>query len=165
MNAIKITMLAATLLSAGAALADDGARTRAQIVAEVHAAQAAGLLHVLNGEDSGSFHLARQGSASALTRAQVAAQVAAAQRAGEIGLASSESGGSFHVAAVTAGGRSRAEVVAEMLAARDSGEMAAYVGEDSGSAWLARADHAARVAAAGQRAVLRTAAGSAAPTL
>lgn len=158
MKTIVITMGTAALLCATAALADDGARTRAEVVAEVHAAQAAGLLHVLGGEDSGSFHLARQAAAATLTRAEVAAQVAAAQRAGELGLAASESGGSFRIAeAATAGTRSRAEVVAEMLAARASGETAALIGEDSGSAWLARSWHDAQQALAARRATLRVA--------
>lgn len=157
MNAIRMTTMAVTLLAAGAVLADDGARTQAEVAAEVHAAQAAGLLHLLVGEDGGSFHFARQSGTTALTRAQVAAEVAAAQRAGEVGLAASEGGGSFQLAAMAGGGRSRAEVVAEMLAARASGETAAYAGEDSGSAWLARADHAARVAAAARRVVAQAA--------
>jgi hypothetical protein len=149
MNSIPLTTVTfAALCAFGSACADAGSpRTRADVVAEVHAARTAGTLGVLHGEDSGSFHLSRQLAPSGLTRDEVRAQVAAARAAGELGAMNAEDGGSHFLALHAAPGtRSRDEVRAEMLAARASGELQAMTGEDSGSFYLARAHAADRPA-------------------
>lgn len=142
MNSFQLTTatIAALCAFGSAAAGQDTPRSRADVVAEVQAARAAGTLGVLNGEDSGSFLLSRQDTPTGLTRDEVRAQLAAARAAGEVGAMSAEDSGSHFLALhATPGTRSREEVRAEMLAARASGELQAMTGEDSGSFHLARA--------------------------
>jgi hypothetical protein len=108
MNANRMTVVAATVLASlfGVARADDitpdpythmvSTRTRAEVVAELHAARANGEL--TQGEDSGSFHLSRQVWASGKTRAEVQAEVLAARQSGEMQALSGEDSGSFYFA-------------------------------------------------------------------
>lgn len=73
-------------------------RTRADVVAEVHAARSSGQLALASAEDSGSFELARQAGVAGKTRADVRAEVLAARANGELEAMSSEDSGSFHFA-------------------------------------------------------------------
>jgi hypothetical protein len=110
MNAIRHHLIAAAVLSAfvAAAQADDitpdpyrdmaSTLTRAEVVAARDAARTAGDLHVLHGEDSGSFHLARAAVPSTLTRAEVLAGVLAARGEGSLGALTGEDSGSFALA-------------------------------------------------------------------
>jgi hypothetical protein len=99
-------------------------------------------------EDSGSFYLSRQGSASSLTRADVIAASQAAWRSGEAAALVAEDSGSAYFASIPLGpGLDRAVVVAELDHARATGELGAFVGEDSGSAYLTRHLAATPVAA------------------
>jgi len=79
----KFTSLSAAVaiacVSAGLARADDSTPiTRAQVIAEVHAARASGELYAMGAEDSGSFWMSQQPWRSTLTREQVRAELAAA---------------------------------------------------------------------------------------
>jgi hypothetical protein len=137
----KITMVATLGLVAGAALAqqDAPALSRAQVVAELDAARAAGQLGIMTGEDSGSFYLARQSTPSGVARADVIAETTAAVAAGQLGAMTGEDSGSFYLAShSTPGTKTRAEVVAEMQAARAAGELGVMTGEDSGSFYLSQ---------------------------
>jgi hypothetical protein len=137
----KITMVAALGLVAGVALAqqDAPALSRAQVVAELDAARAAGQLGIMNGEDSGSFYLARQSTPSHVTRAEVVAEMQAARAAGQLGVMSGEDSGSFYLASYrTPSTRTRGEVIAEMQAARAAGQLGVMTGEDSGSFYLSQ---------------------------
>ncbi len=107
MNAIRQQVIAAAVLSAlGAAVqADDitpdtyrelvSTLSRAEVVAERDKARIAGDLRAFDGEDSGSFHLARAQLPSTLSRAQVKAEVLAARADGTLGALSGEDSGSF----------------------------------------------------------------------
>jgi hypothetical protein len=110
MNAIRYQLIAAAILSALAAAvqADDitpdpyrdmaSTLTRAEVVAARDAAPAAGELHVIHAEDSGSFHLAKAAVAGTLTRADVHAEVLVARRDGTLGALTGEDSGSFALA-------------------------------------------------------------------
>ena len=116
MNANRTTLVAAAVLACltGGARADDptpdpythmvmvSARTRADVVAELHAARASGELAMLNGEDSGSFQLAALRQAGTRTRAEVRAEVLAARQSGELDAMTGEDSGSFHLARANA---------------------------------------------------------------
>ena len=140
MNQIKITLVAAACLCALAGVrADDGSagRSRAEVVAELRAAQTAGMLGVMNGEDSGSHWLSQRPAEGGLTRAQVRAELAAARESGELAASISEHGATLFATAPP-GALTRAQVIAEMRAARASGEIAALTSEDSGAFFLAQ---------------------------
>ncbi|MBK9135411.1 MAG: DUF4148 domain-containing protein [Betaproteobacteria bacterium] len=136
----------------------DTPRSRADVIAEVQAARAAGTLEALTGEDSGSFHLAhvanlsRQASAGR-TRADVVAEVAEWRSSGAMEAFRAEFEGLVGLGSTLPPSTlTRAEVHGEVLAARASGELDAYAGEDSGSFHLARAGYgAAATAFAGVR--------------
>jgi hypothetical protein len=110
MNAFRMTAIAATALAGfiGNARAESptldpytpmtSTRTRAEVVAELHAARASGLLAQLHAEDGGSFALARQAFVPGKTRAEVRAEVLAARASGELAAMSGEDSGSFHLA-------------------------------------------------------------------
>lgn len=53
-----------TLAGASARAQTDSPRSRAEVIAGVHAARAAGTLGVYVGEDSGSFHLSQRAGTS-----------------------------------------------------------------------------------------------------
>lgn len=148
MNKI-VNLTAATamaLAQLGAARADDteAPRSRAEVVAELAAARAGGALGVMDGEDSGSFHLARQAPVSTLTRAEVRAAVLAARQGAEASVLTSEAGYALEQpAGPTPGARTRAQVVAELLQARASGELAALTAEGSEALHPARTNAAA----------------------
>jgi hypothetical protein len=138
MKHFQLIGVALAALIATTAGAQTGERSRAEVVAELHAARAAGLLGVMDGEDSGSFHLSRHPVASTLTRAEVRAAMLTARHSGETAALTGELAGRHITEPAWAGTRTRAEVRAEMLLARASGEMQALSGEDSGSVHLAR---------------------------
>lgn len=73
-------------------------RTRAEVLAELHAARASGSLAQAHAEDGGSFHLARQAWTSTRTRAEVMAEVLAAHRNGVAEVMTGEDSGSFYLA-------------------------------------------------------------------
>lgn len=110
MNAIRHHLIAAAVLStfAAAVQADDitpdsyrdmvSTLTRAEVVAARDAARTAGDLHVLHGEDSGSFRLARAAVPSTLTRAEVRAEVLVARSERTLGALTGEDSGSFALA-------------------------------------------------------------------
>lgn len=77
-------------------------RTRADVVAEVHAARSSGQLAQASAEDSGSFEVSRLAGVAGKTRAEVRAEVLAALASGELQVVSSEDSGSFHFARQTA---------------------------------------------------------------
>ena len=135
------TVSVAALCAFGGAIAGEaGERSRADVVAEMHAARASGLTDALHSEDCGSFHLSRQTATAGLTRAEVLAQLAAARASGEFAELHSEGSGSDYLTRHAAPSTlTRAQVRAEMLAARASGELQAMTSEDSGSAYMASA--------------------------
>lgn len=124
MNAFRKTLIAAAVLSAFAAAvrADDitpdpyrdmvTTFTRAQVVAERDAARAAGELGALDGEDGGSFHLARIEAPSQLAREQVRAEVLAARADGSLDTMTGEDSGSFALARARVGEPVAHEIVA-----------------------------------------------------
>lgn len=140
MTRFNLTIVSVAALCAfGSAIASEaGERSRADVVAETHAARVSGLLDALQGEDSGSFHLSSQAASSGLTRAAVHAQLAAARASGEFAELHSEDSGSDYLTRHAAPSTlTRAQVRAEMLAARASGELQAMTSEDSGAAYMA----------------------------
>ena len=157
MKTYRLTVAALSLIGALVAAnvqaEGDSPRSRADVVAEVLAARAAGTLGVLAGEDAGSFHMLREPSTSR-PRADVVAELAewrtsgamAAFRAEFEGLVSQ--GSTMPPSTLT-----RAEVRAQVLAARASGELDAYAGDDSGSFHLARVEAAQAAAYAAKQRV------------
>jgi len=116
----KFTSLAAAVamacVGAGLARADDSAPiTRAQVIAELHAARASGELYAMGAEDSGSFWMSQQPWHSTITRAQVRAELAAACSDGAcMAMTEGEAVPRFHAAAAAAASPlTRAEVSAE----------------------------------------------------
>lgn len=112
-NTRRFTLIASATLAAlsglsGTARADDitpdpythmvSTRTRAEVVAELHAARASGSMAQAHAEDGGSFQLARQAWASGRTRAEVHAEVLAARRSGETAAMTGEDSGSAYLA-------------------------------------------------------------------
>ncbi|MFN6994315.1 MAG: DUF4148 domain-containing protein [Aquincola tertiaricarbonis] len=92
----------AGLLCTASALAQqaaaDAGPTRAQVQAEMRAAEASGETRALTGEDSGSAWLQARPAPAALSRAEVRRQVLEARRSGELGALSTEDSGSFYLA-------------------------------------------------------------------
>ncbi|MBI5722013.1 MAG: DUF4148 domain-containing protein [Burkholderiales bacterium] len=143
MKANQFTMtMAAVLAMFGTAQANPGCETpltRAQVAAETVAARDDGRFQAMTGEDSGSFWLSRQATATSLTRAEVVAQMR--EGGGQARAMTGEDSGSFQLARqTTPSARTRAVVLAEVTEARRAGDLAALTGEDSGSVHLARQD-------------------------
>ncbi len=104
-----------TLAAANTQPEGDTPRSRADVVAEVLAARAAGTLGLLAGEDGGSFHFATEVS-QGRSRAEVRAQWLAARDSGELDAYTGEDSGSFHLARIDA---AQAAAVAAKRARRD----------------------------------------------
>lgn len=105
MNQALVSFLsaaAAGLLCTAPALAqtapEEAGLSRAQVQAELRAAQARGEVAALTAEDSGSAWLAARQAPGRLTRAEVVQQVMAARRAGELGVLTTEDSGSAWLA-------------------------------------------------------------------
>jgi hypothetical protein len=131
-----------TLAGASAQAQTDSPRSRAEVIAEVHAARAAGTLGAYAGEDSGSFHLSQQAGTSR-PRSEVVAELTQYRESGAMALDLAEEAGIVPWGSrLPASTLARAEVQAEVVAARASGELGAYAGEDSGSFRLAARGHA-----------------------
>jgi hypothetical protein len=128
-----------TLAGASAQAQTDSPRSRAEVIAEVHAARAAGTLGAYSGEDSGSFHLSRQAGTSR-PRAEVVAELTAFRESGAMAAQVPED--QFFASQGSPSTLTRAEVVAELTAARAAGELGVLHGEDSGSFHIAQRGHA-----------------------
>ncbi len=137
----RTALAALAMLAAQATLAQadgDRPRSRAEVAAEVLAARAAGTLAAMHGEDSGSFHLARQPFASR-PRAEVVAELNEYRESGErAAQVAEELAVIFYASRLPPSLLTRAQVRAEAIAARASGEAAAMVGEDSGAFYMAQ---------------------------
>jgi|GEM_PF-2200144 len=92
-----LLMVGLGLGALGVAAASDstGAKSRAEVVAELNAARSSGELAAWVGEDSGSFYLSRQGVVSTTSRRQVLADVVAARRSGNLEWMYREDSGSY----------------------------------------------------------------------
>ena len=126
-HALKSIVIALGVATCGAALAveEEAPRTRAEVVAERNAALASGWVAAMMGEDSGSFHLARQPWVSTRTRAEVMAELKAARADGTLAELNSEAGGPIYARVQTASSVTRAQVREELRQALASGEVAA----------------------------------------
>ncbi|CAA2107005.1 DUF4148 domain-containing protein [Variovorax paradoxus] len=143
LNAAMAALAASLLLSAGAASAQG--LSRAEVVAQLKAAQASGQLAALTGEDSGSAYLAQHFHPSE-TRTEVKTELAQARADGTLGVLASTDSGSAYLSRHFMSSEPRAEVKAELASAEKSGHFDALYGEDSGSFYLA---HGGRTAGAG----------------
>lgn len=78
----------------GVARADNaaGAKSRADVVAELQAARSSGELDALAGEDSGSFYLSRQRVGNSVSRQQVLANAVASHRSSQVWMHGEDSG-------------------------------------------------------------------------
>ena len=119
-----------TLAGASAQAQTDAPRSRAEVIAEVHAARAAGTLGAYAGEDSGSIHLSQQAGASR-PRAEVVAELSNYRESGAMAAQVAED--QFFALPTGPSTLSRAEVLAELAVASTSGSAGAWHGEDSGS--------------------------------
>jgi hypothetical protein len=98
----KLIHISAVLVLAGGAFdaswaqdAEAAPRTRAEVLAELNAARSSGELGAMTGEDSGSFHLARQEAGPTQSRLQVRAELLRARSSGQLDWLSAEDSGSF----------------------------------------------------------------------
>lgn len=129
----KLTVIALTLLAAGAAMADGGASaalSREQVIAELQRARAAGEMDHLDSEIGYTPQLA----VSTKTRAEVVAELQRARAAGEMDQLDSEGG--YVPKITTASTTTRAQVLAELERARASGELELINSEDPSRAML-----------------------------
>lgn len=114
MNATKFFAAAALVLSSSAFAQTAEGNTRAQVSAELQAAQAAGLL-----SSGGEAYQNSIDFESAKTRAEVKAETIAAQNAGLI--VSGDQYGAILTVIAAPSGKTRAEVQAEFIQARELG--------------------------------------------
>lgn len=133
--------LAATVMLTAAGAASAQSLTRAEVVAQLKAAQASGQLAALTGEDSGSAYLSRHFQASE-PRAEVKAELAQAKADGSLGVLAATDSGSAYLSRNFKSTEPRAEVKAELATAEKSGHFDALYGEDSGSFFLAHGGNA-----------------------
>ena len=113
----KLTVIALSLLAAGAAMAEG--LSREQVVAELVRARNSGELIAQQSENAGTVGLSD--TRSTQTRAAVLAEYQRARAAGELARSDAESYGI--AAPLTVSTKTRAEVLAELQAARASGEL------------------------------------------
>lgn len=112
----KLTVIALTLLTAGAAMANG--LSREEVVAELQRARNAGELIAQNSENPDIA--GRAAAASTTSRSAVVAELQRARQAGELDGLNSESGVAIKATASTT---TRAQVLAELERARASGEL------------------------------------------
>jgi hypothetical protein len=118
---VTLAVFAAGSAFAQTGVSADGAKTRAQVTAELRAAQASGEYAALNGGDY-RVPFVVQATQPGKTRAQVQAELAAARASGEY---AALNGGDYREAFPVQSaepGKSRAQVRDELAAARVSGE-------------------------------------------
>jgi Domain of unknown function (DUF4148) len=129
----KLTVIALTLLAAGASMANG--LTREEVVAELVRARNAGELTVYQSENPEAFGRSLVATGSPVSRAAVLADLQRARQSGELARRDSESysGPVVSIASI----RSRAEVLAELDAARASGELDILNSNNPDSARLA----------------------------
>ena len=139
----KLTVIALSLLTAGAAFAQG--LSREQVVAELQRARASGELAAFNSEDPSNFLRFPQAGGSTLSRAAVLAELQRARAAGELVGQDSEVDVLPQVAAVST--KTRAEVLAELERARASGELEILNSNNPGYAQLAALQQPAKAAA------------------
>jgi hypothetical protein len=115
----KLSVIALTLLAAGAAMADG--LSREQVVAELVRARNAGELVAYQSENPEAFGRSLVATGTPVSRTAVLAELQRARQSGELARVDTES---YNGPAIsTASTRSRAEVLAELEAARASGEL------------------------------------------
>ncbi|HEX2010266.1 MAG TPA: hypothetical protein VJN44_04940 [Roseateles sp.] len=122
----KLTVIALSLIAAGAAMADG--LSREQVVAELQRARAADELVLLNSENPEAFGRGKISTASKTNRAAVLAELTQARAAGELERVDSESYGTPIALGST---RSRTDVVAELQRARANGQLDTVNGDRS----------------------------------
>jgi rRNA maturation endonuclease Nob1 len=139
----KLTVIALSLIAAGAAMAEG--LTREQVVAELHRARAANEMQ-LNSE-SLEFGRSTIGTASTRSRAEVLAELEQARSSGELVRVDREG---YAPAIATGSTTTRAAVIAELFRARANGELAVGNRNEGGYAYVGPQDEgqAARLAAA-----------------
>jgi len=139
----KLTVIALSLLTAGAAMAQG--LSREQVVAELVRARASGELAAMNSEDPSAFgRLGVQAGASKLGRDAVVAELKRARAAGELAGLDSETDTIPQVATVST--KTRAEVLAELQRARASGELELLNSNNPSYAQLAAIQQPAKAA-------------------
>jgi Domain of unknown function (DUF4148) len=144
MRAKEIVMknfnVAFAVLAAAAALtgnvASAGTLTRAQVVAQLKAAQASGQMAALTGEDSGSAYLSSHFHPTE-PRAEVKTELAQAKADGTLGIMDGADSGSAYLSSHYHSTEPRSEVKAELAQAEADGTLNALDGADSGSFYLA----------------------------
>lgn len=114
----KLSVIALTLLAAGAAMANG--LSREEVVAELVRARNAGELVAAHSENPDVFGRAVIGSGSTTSRSAVLAELQRARQAGELEGMNTESGVAPQA---TASITTRAQVLAELQRARASGEL------------------------------------------
>jgi hypothetical protein len=136
LNAALAALAATAMLTAAGAASAQG-MSRAEVVAQLKAAQASGQLAALTSQDSGSAYLASQYRPTR-TRSEVDSELGQARADGQLAALTSQDSGSAYLTRHFVPTEPRAQVVAELSAAQRSGALAAMTGEDSGSFYLAQ---------------------------
>ncbi|HEX2009361.1 MAG TPA: DUF4148 domain-containing protein [Roseateles sp.] len=122
----KLTVIALSLIAAGAAMADG--LSRQQVVAELQRARSAGELTQWQSENPEAFGRATVAGGSQTSRAAVLADLKQARANGELERVDSESYGPSVAFTST---KSRSEVLAELQRARANGELQLRNGDHS----------------------------------
>jgi hypothetical protein len=115
----KLTVIALSLIAAGAAMADG--LSREQVIAELQQARAQGTLEQMHSENPSAFGRAVIGAPSTVSRAEVLAQLKQARDSGALERYSRES--YAPVINTGASSKTRAQVLAELRQARANGEL------------------------------------------
>jgi hypothetical protein len=131
--------LMATVLTLSATVASAQV-TRAEVKAQLQAAEASGQLAALTGEDSGSAYLASHFH-STESRGEVKDEVKEARADGSLNALDGSDSGSFYLSQHETLDTPRAEVRSELAAAEKNGTLDQLYGEDSGSFELAAEQH------------------------
>ena len=130
LNARMALVATSIVLAAGAASAQG--LSRAEVQAQLKAAQASGQIAAFDGEDSGSAYLTAHFH-STEPRSEVKAEVAEARADGTLNVLDGTDSGSFYLSRHQSLTEPRSEVKAELAAAEKSGQLDAFYNEDSGS--------------------------------
>jgi hypothetical protein len=137
MTKLNATMfLGSAVLALVASAASAQGLTRAQVKAQLAAAEASGQMTALYGEDSGSAYLASRFHSSE-PRSEVKADVKAARADGTLTAFDGPDSGSAYLSSHLKLTEPRSEVKAQLATAEKNGTLDALYGEDSGSFELA----------------------------
>ncbi len=148
--------IAAAVLVLAATNASAQSLTRAEVKAQLAAAQASGQLNALNGQDSGSAYLSAHFH-STEPRSEVKDGVKQAEADGTLGVLDRTDSGSAYLSRHLMLNEPRTQVKAELASAEKNGTLNEFNGQDSGSfALTAMRAHASTATASAAMPIVAT---------